>query len=760
MTVRETFELDWSQALRGADQIDRALSQASSRFHSSISNALSQLNATVKVSADATALTGSVDAALQNANTNVEVTAEAAPVTGAIDAAVENADTSVQITADTTELNQSLETATGNASALGGSLLSAGGALKGLASGAAGAAIGAFLGSAIGAASDLNESLSKSRVVFQDASKAVEAFAENSARGVGLSKQAALEALGTFGNLFNALGSTRDAAAEMSIKTVQLAADLASFNNLGVDETLLRLRSGLVGEVEPLRGLGISFNAAAVDAKVLQLGLQGANGEISEGAKVQARLQLITEQSGNAMGDFARTSDGLANTQRIVSAEFENLKAKIGAELLPAFLAALKAVEPLISVLSELSTKIAGPVLRSFTQMIDGLKVIGDSIERVKSIIPGLGTDFGGAFGEAEKKTKTFTQQLNEFSKQAGEVSGGKLVKMFEDLQRAQDAPIRAQGGFNTQLAVFKQVAEASIPAAKQLRAEILLQGGDISKLDPILDKAIAKQNLHAQSQDRVTAAMQAQADAAAEEAARLNEMVAATDALASGQLTLEDALFHVEDAQKDLTKAQEEGDPGVIARKVNDLEQAYITGSVAVREHAVATSEFKDEAAKAAAGTAAQISYLGTLAASLEPGSPLRVFLEGYIGDLKKTEGTFVSTVRVDASNALFVLQQLHDLGGFNLDPFSFVVNPDNGFAAGGYIDGPIGAPRVILAHGGERVLTPEQQRQGGGGGIGPINVTVTGVSDPAVAFAAGQEVGRGIAMELRQTVMTIGAL
>ena len=104
----------------------------------------------------------------------------------------------------------------------------------------------------------------------------------------------------------------------MSTGLVQLAADLASFNNLNPEEVFLKLQSGIVGEVEPMRALGVNLSAAAVNAKALQMGLVNANGELTEQAKIMARYALIMEQTGNAQGDFARTSDGLANSTRIL----------------------------------------------------------------------------------------------------------------------------------------------------------------------------------------------------------------------------------------------------------------------------------------------------------------------------------------------------------------------------------------------------------------------------------------------------------
>ncbi|RJP53629.1 MAG: hypothetical protein C4583_04385 [Anaerolineaceae bacterium] len=188
---------------------------------------------------------------------------------------------------------------------------------------------------AINYASDLEETKNKVMVVFGEMSGGVLDWSTTSAQAMGMSQNTALSAAGTFGNLFTTMGLGQDASADMSMGLVQLASDLASFNNMDPTEVLEKLRSGLVGEVEPLRTLGINLSQTAVEAKAMEMGLAGADGSLTAAALAQARYALILEQSANAAGDFARTSDGLANQQRILKAEFENAAAALGVQLLP-----------------------------------------------------------------------------------------------------------------------------------------------------------------------------------------------------------------------------------------------------------------------------------------------------------------------------------------------------------------------------------------------------------------------------------------
>jgi hypothetical protein len=212
-----------------------------------------------------------------------------------------------------------------------------------------------LMGDAIAAASDLAESQSKVDQVFTDSAQVIHDWAEGAAEGMGLAKQTALEAAGTFGNFIQALGNTEDEANRMSRTLVGLAADLASFNNQDIDEVLVSLRSGLAGEAEPMRRLGVSISAARVESNILAKGIARTRDEITDAMKVAERYAIIMEDTSKAQGDFARTSDGLANKTRIVTAQMQDLSADIGERLLPYQLAWNDAILNTLKLLDRMS---------------------------------------------------------------------------------------------------------------------------------------------------------------------------------------------------------------------------------------------------------------------------------------------------------------------------------------------------------------------------------------------------------------------
>lgn len=193
----------------------------------------------------------------------------------------------------------------------------------------------------VDSASDLAEVQSKTNVIFGDATDQVTKFAEGAATSLGQSKTAALNAASTFGVFGKAAGLTGDKLGTFSTDMVGLASDLASFANTSPEEAALALGAALRGEAEPIRKYGVMLDDAALKAEALAMGVYNGKGPLTQQQKILAAQSAIFKQTTDAQGDFARTSDGVANQQRIMAAQFENVKAKLGTALIPAFASAV-----------------------------------------------------------------------------------------------------------------------------------------------------------------------------------------------------------------------------------------------------------------------------------------------------------------------------------------------------------------------------------------------------------------------------------
>lgn len=211
---------------------------------------------------------------------------------------------------------------------------------------AAGAVVGtavfSFFKDSIKAASDLNETASKTATVFGDASGEVFAFAKTAATSLGQSTQQAEEAVATYGNLLEGFKIAPKLAADMSIQLDKLASDFASFHNANPADVIESLTAAFRGEFDPVQKFVPTINAATVQMEAMkETGKKNASA-LTLQEKALATYNILLKGAGPAVGDFARTSSGAANQGRILAAQFENLKASVGAHLLPAFTLVLR----------------------------------------------------------------------------------------------------------------------------------------------------------------------------------------------------------------------------------------------------------------------------------------------------------------------------------------------------------------------------------------------------------------------------------
>jgi hypothetical protein len=196
-------------------------------------------------------------------------------------------------------------------------------------------AIGGLGATAVNSASDMVEAQTAVNQIFGESAAALIDFSTEGADALGQSATQILNGAKTFGIFGDAAGLATDENAAFSKDLIALAADLASFNNTSVDDAITALGAGLRGENEPLRRYGVLLNDAELKAKAMEMGIYDGNGALTSQQKILAANAAIFDQTATQQGDFARTSDGLANSQRILKAELENLSISVGNVLLP-----------------------------------------------------------------------------------------------------------------------------------------------------------------------------------------------------------------------------------------------------------------------------------------------------------------------------------------------------------------------------------------------------------------------------------------
>ncbi len=189
---------------------------------------------------------------------------------------------------------------------------------------------------AIGVASDLNEVQNVVDTTFgTDGAIKVNEWARNAAEAFGESELQAKQFTSTLGAMFKSMGVGQADMEEMSMSLAGLAGDMASFYNLDPTEAFEKLRSGISGETEPLKQLGINMSVANLEAFALSEGITTAYNSMTQAEQATLRYQYIMSATADAQGDFADTSDSLANQQRILQLEIQTLAAEIGQDLMP-----------------------------------------------------------------------------------------------------------------------------------------------------------------------------------------------------------------------------------------------------------------------------------------------------------------------------------------------------------------------------------------------------------------------------------------
>tara|TARA_R100000951_G_scaffold23148_2_gene19295 strand:+ start:6888 stop:8495 length:1608 start_codon:yes stop_codon:yes gene_type:complete len=249
---------------------------------------------------------------------------------------------------------------------------------------------------------DAEETANKFNVVFKDVAKQSKEVANALAKDYGMSSEESQKLLSNTGDLLTGFGMSGKAALSMSEDVQKLAADLGSFNNISAERASQALTSGLLGEREAMKSLGIVINEEMVKNMVEAMTVAGKfTEETEQQRKAIATLKLATMQSGNAIGDFARSQGSLANQIKILKAQASDLSAEFGAIMIPIVLDLINAIKPLISRFKNMSPEmkktvvIISALVAAIGPLLIALGSIKIAIGALLPIISGLGAVFG-----------------------------------------------------------------------------------------------------------------------------------------------------------------------------------------------------------------------------------------------------------------------------------------------------------------------------------------------------------------------------
>lgn len=189
--------------------------------------------------------------------------------------------------------------------------------------------------SAVEYASDLTEVQNVVDVAFGNSSKVVDEWAQNTIDSVGLSELSAKQYAGTMGAMLKSSGLAGNAVNDMSMSITELAGDMASFYNLDTDVAFEKIRSGISGETEPLKQLGINMSVANLEAYALSEGINASYSEMTQAQQVMLRYNYLMDQTADMQGDYARTSDSFANQVRNLQQSWTAFTGNLASDVLP-----------------------------------------------------------------------------------------------------------------------------------------------------------------------------------------------------------------------------------------------------------------------------------------------------------------------------------------------------------------------------------------------------------------------------------------
>lgn len=237
-----------------------------------------------------------------------------------------------------------------------------------------GLGIGQALKTSITDAMNAVESESLFEVSLGNYASKARAWSEEMSNALGLDGYALRKNLGTLYNMTTSMGLTKDKAYELSTGLTALAEDMASFYNLSSEEAFAKLRSGITGEAEPLKAIGILLNETAVEQAAYRHGIAETGTALTDQQKVLARYAAILDQTANAQGDLARTMDSPSNQLRATMNDLKQASIEFGMALMPIVQTALPILREVISDIKPVAANAAS-----------GLSVIGTALQLLES---------------------------------------------------------------------------------------------------------------------------------------------------------------------------------------------------------------------------------------------------------------------------------------------------------------------------------------------------------------------------------------
>lgn len=332
---------------------------------------------------------------------------------------------------------------------------------------------------AIKLASDLNEVQNVVDVTFGKNANQINTWAKSAMDGFGITELQAKKMNGTMGAMLKSMKLSDDESLNMSTSLTGLAGDFASFYNLDHDAAFDKIRSGISGETEPLKQLGINMSVANLEAFALSQGIKKPFDEMAAGEQTQLRYNFLMNATKDAQGDFNRTSDGFANQLRIMQGEMSNLGAELGQILLPYALQFVQAIRDLVGQFTALD-----PGVKTAIIAVAGIvAVLGPVLMIVGALVSSVGAIAGAwaAFTASLAATPAVAAPVTAVITGTGLAIAGMVAAVGVLIVAIVDLWRNNEEFRNNLISLWKEIASTVTGVCTALKAFWDTWGGDIT---------------------------------------------------------------------------------------------------------------------------------------------------------------------------------------------------------------------------------------------------------------------------------------
>lgn len=324
----------------------------------------------------------------------------------------------------------------------------------------------AYTSGAVGLAAELEQAVGAVDAVFKDQAGAIHEWGQASAQAMGLSTKEYLEFATLVGAQLKNMGIPMDEVGERTNWLITLGADLAAQFGGSTADAVSALSSLLRGERDPIERYGVGIKQADINARLAAQGLDGLTGSAARQAEIMATLELLTEQTADAQGTFGRESETLMNQQQRLRAEFENVQAALGMQLLPVLTEVMTFVaEELMPVWREFNDALGPQVKAALEASLPTFLELAETvlpliIQAMPFVIAGI-VYFINVIETAAAQLNLFAVAVDSFFKyMSGEIGGeefkrrvgaafDKLMEMPSGFEEVERAAIESVGALN-----------------------------------------------------------------------------------------------------------------------------------------------------------------------------------------------------------------------------------------------------------------------------------------------------------------------